>query len=648
MMGMGMGGMMMGMGGMMMGAYAGGFGGLGMAQGGMGGNMGGQFGLQGGDTSQLLLRLITQVVGKPEDWAPLQQNMGGQAAFGGAGAMGFGFGMMGMFGGMMMGIPPADPNEGYGNPNEAGSLGYYSPTRALIVKGTSRIHTRLGGGLLAPRPPAAAAGAVLFEPGKKPVQVAGDNDNDKSKDPKKKPTPTDVKPAVQTVKVDAKKAWQDALSQGRTEPGLVIATADYLVEQGKFEHAAEFLKANLRTATVVRPWVYDALSMSLKLSKGSVEDIERAELSAVDLMPSDAQGYLKASASMAENKRWDRAVAFCKQASLLSPNSPEPYASALTYAREAKDVEAMEWASMNLLKNDWPTQNDSLHGKAHDELKHLKDVLQKEKAGDAAILRLDAAKKSTERDLVIKLSWRGQADLDLEVKEPIGTVCSFQQRQTPGGGTLLGDNLIDANHEAYVAAEAFSGDYVITIKRIWGQPQGATAMIEVIAHQGTPQERIELRKAITCDFAKENPTCTVKLVDGRRTTVASVTPPPVVAPPDEKKAKLETGDQVLNKLRALADPDLTGAGSGVSGGFGDLPPIPAKLAPALQAARAPVAYQGKAASVVQNGVDMTFKPVITSDQRVVGVALNPVFQTMQQNVANAKPGVLNPAIPGGR
>jgi hypothetical protein len=643
-MAMGMGGMQMGM--MMgMGGFGGGFGGAGYAQGGAGGNLGGQFGLQGGDTSQLLIRLITQVVGKPEDWMPLQQMMGGQPGFPGAGAQGFGFGMMGMFGGMMMGIPPADPNEGYGNPNEAGALGYYSPTRALIVKATSRVHTRLGGGLLAPRPPAggAGAGALLIEPGKKPVQVAGAGDK---KDPKK-PTPAEVKkPTEPVVKVDAKKDWQDALAKGRYEPGLIIATADFLVAQGQFTHAAEFLKADLRTATVVRPWVYEALSLSLRLSKGSVEEIERAELSAIDVMPSDSQGYLKAGQAMADAKQWGRAVAFCKQASLLTPDSPEPYANALRYAREAKDVDAMDWASSNLLKNDWPTQNKQYHGKAQDELKHLKELLQKEKDTDPAKLaRLDSAKKNLQRDLVITLDWKGQADLDLEITEPIGTVCSFQQRQTPGGGTLLGDALLEPNRETYVASEAFSGDYQVKIKRMWGRPQGSSAILQVVEHQGTADERIIFRQAIVADFEKTSPTKTITLKVGRRTSVASVSPTPMLSAPDDRKEKIEGGDQVLNKLRALSDPDLMGTGGGVRGGFGDLPPITAKMPPGRAAAVPTGTYQGKAASVVDSGVEMTYKPVVSSDRQVVGMQLNPVFKTLGTRPAV---GVLNPAIPGGK
>jgi len=40
----------------------------------------------------------------------------------------------------------------------------------------------------------------------------------------------------------------------------------------------------------------------------------------------------------------------------------------------------------------------------------------------------------SQRDMVIHLTWQGDADLDLEVDEPIKSKCFFMQRQTPGGG----------------------------------------------------------------------------------------------------------------------------------------------------------------------------------------------------------------------
>src|SRR5262249_17737589 len=87
--------------------------------------------------------------------------------------------------------------------------------------------------------------------------------------------------------VGPKKDWQEALVRGVNEPGLIIATADFLVQNGKFDHAAEFLKANLRSSIVVKPWVYRSLAIALRESGGSAEEIERAEVSTADLEPLD-------------------------------------------------------------------------------------------------------------------------------------------------------------------------------------------------------------------------------------------------------------------------------------------------------------------------------------------------------------------------
>src|SRR5207248_1619347 len=84
-------------------------------------------------------------------------------------------------------------------------------------------------------------------------------------------------------------------AKGVNDPGLIIAFADFLVQNEHWDHAAELLKANLREGIVARPWVYEALAVALKESKGSQVDIERAQVSAVDLEPQDAQGYPRAA-----------------------------------------------------------------------------------------------------------------------------------------------------------------------------------------------------------------------------------------------------------------------------------------------------------------------------------------------------------------
>src|SRR5581483_4113847 len=88
------------------------------------------------------------------------------------------------------------------------------------------------------------------------------------------------------------------------------------------------------------------------------------------------------------------------------------------------------------------------------------------------------------------LRWQGQADLDLKITEPSSSVCSWLRRQTPGGGTLLGDTLEETNSEVYSAAEAYPGVYRIEVERAWGRPTGVRAQLIIVERQGTAEETI--------------------------------------------------------------------------------------------------------------------------------------------------------------
>jgi tetratricopeptide (TPR) repeat protein len=607
------------------------------------GNLGGQFGLQGGDQSRILIKLITQVIGTPNDWAPLGTFQRPETGTG-------------------IAVGKEEQDDPAGDPNTAGSLGYYPPSRALIVKGTSRIHTRLGGGLFGPRPvgppPGDNKGAQLDNIKKDflarrgdgkggdvfgKLSGAADKDQQVAKvDGDKGKSKAAGKPRREIPDLDARKIWQEALAKGVTDPGLIIAVADFLFEHGKFTHAAEFLKADLRQGIVARPWVYQALALALREGGGSTEDIERAELSAVDVEPQDAQGYLRASQAMAEFKRYDRAVAYCRQASLLEPNAPTPYAEALLYAEMARDSDAMEWAAGNLLSRDWPVDSADYHAKAQDKLKALTRLLAQEKRQAEAERLTDQVNRNRQRDLVIRASWSGEADIDLEVKEPIGTTCSFQQRQTPGGGILLGDNLTERNSETYAAAQAFPGTYEVTLRRIWGRPLGSKVTLEVIEHQGTPEET-HRRETIAFDRTHA---LTVILNDGRRHSVAQV-PPPSALQKKATIARAESPDRVFTKLRALADPDLTLAEPGMKGGAGSLGRPSgqdggAGLMPPGQPGQQ--IFQGNI-SRFGNGADLTAQATVSPDRRYVRLSLAPVFDTVTG--VQPSPFLNLPGLPGG-
>ncbi|MBI3410031.1 MAG: VWA domain-containing protein [Planctomycetes bacterium] len=645
------------------GAGAFGFGSIGGFQGVPGSFQGGSF--QGGFNGSLgalgasqavsLISTITKVVA-PGEWFvtqqpnPFQQNV--FFPFGGGVGAGGQFGNMGGMFGMMGGGPPPVPvsEGGPADIREANTIEFFPPALALIVRGTSRIHTSLTGGIIGGKQKR-VEGAWLdggrgldVIGGKGEIKVAGNGGGN---------NPKVLKNANQVVKIDPKakpkevldptKIWNEALAKEGVDPGVIVATADFLFEAGKFDHAAEFLKANLRKGIVVRPWVYEALAVALEASNGDKEEIRRARLSAVALDPKDAQGFLEAARTMAEHKQFDRALAFCRQAAQLEPNLAQPYTEALVYAGAdfGKDAKAMEWAVGRLVSQDWPTDNLTLHTKAHDLLKDLTRTLAKENRQTEADRLNQALTQLKQRDLMVNLTWETPAgetaDLELEVKEPAGSTCSSRQHQTPGGGTFLGTDLLHMTKASYIAAQAFVGDYEITVRRNWGQPLGNRARLEIIQNYGTAKEvkRLEIVRLDQKQSIK------VHLASGRRTELATVPPP---AQP-KQAAKEQTTTNPLVRLRELAHPDFSG-GAGPRGGAGTpnavIPNsvIPTGPSTGAKAKEAPT-YQSQMTSLNSSAMNMTAQVRLSGGN--ANLVLQPVFQTVGNG---SRPAVNLPLIPG--
>jgi hypothetical protein len=584
------------------------------------GNLGGQFGLQGGNQSQILITLIRQVVGRPKDWAIQFDPVTGEP------------------------LNPLDDNQAEGLNQENNQLGFYPPAQALAVKATSTIHNRASNLVIAPgamggmgalpvnnRDPLAA---VRRDP-KVRVGAGGDERPD-DKDPNNKRPP-----------LDPRTVWQDALTKGVDNPSLIIATADFLVLTKKFDHAAEFLKANLRQGIVVAPWVYQSLALALRLSGGSTEDIERAEVSTADMEPKDAQGYLQAAQALAQDEKYGLALAFCRQAALLEPGTPHAYSAALDYAELARDPAAMEWAAGNLLRQDWPVNNKKLQDRAVQKIETLVKLLDKDGRKAESERLLSAIAASRQRDLVIKLNWQGEADLDLKVVEPSGSTCWSLNRQTVGGGVLIGDSLADMTRETYLAASAFSGEYQIEIEKVWGHPLGGKAQLRIIRHQGTPDE---VEKLVTVEVkSRHSERIPLKLEDGRRTETAYV-PARESHEAPQPTATAQSPDKVLHQLRVLADPEVTGVSRGFSGSTSTAgqPSLPSQMA-ARKEEPSPndrTLYQTRVKPFVQNAMDVTAQAVLSADRRYVRLSVSPVFNTLT-GVQNT-PVVVNPTIPGAR
>lgn len=625
--------------------------------GGFQGGFNGSLGLMGASQAVTLIELVTRVV-DPGNWFYVQQAQPFNPSSIGGGAGGFGnpFGGGGLGGGAGFGAggpaqPPPTPQSqgGPGNIQDSNTIDFFPPALALIVRAPSRIHTSISGGVIGGKYTKAeivrleaerrnldvvAKGGVI-RPGAAAPAVANANKNKNNNNVLAQAKDLPKLDPAKVKEFDPTVIWEKEFAKGGIEPGLVIATADFLFEVGLPHHVVEFLKANLRHGVVVRPWVYEALATALEATNGDPDEIRRARLSAVALDPNDAQGFLQAARTMASGKQYDRALAFCRQAALLEPNLAQPYVEALAYAELAKDSKSMEWAAGKLVSQDWPVDNFVLHHQAKTRTAALAQTLKNETRGTEAERLQAALRRLTERDLVVTLTWETAAGetagVELEVKEPTGSVCSIRQKQTPGGGILSGGALNEPNRITYSAAQAFSGDYELTVRRVWGQTIGARARLEIVERLGTPQERRRL-EIVRLD---QKGTVKLSLSAGRRVELASV---PAADLQKRRDAKEEVRTPTaLEKLRGLAFPDFSGSsgprGSGGAAGGAT------RTSVAAMAAAAP--DTNRQSALRGSAVQMTGQ-VRMSETNGLEAVIRPHFQTF----GPARSSLKLPGIPG--
>lgn len=652
------------------------------------GNLGGQFGLQGGDQSKLLTNLIVETVAKGE-WSN---------------------------------VPPPRPLPGMDQEDltivptkQLNSLGYYPPARALIVRGTSRYHPSStvkltkkgdGGQAAGPMNPQAPGGPVVIGPDSpdpvkpKPNNAAASNP---AKDPNAgavaiatepgaKPTMVDPNedPEVLRKKLsaDPKRMWSEAIDWTITDPGVIVACAEFLIVNKEYAAAAEVLKGGMRKGLTTDSWAHEALAIALQESQGAPIEVERAALSAIDLDPNDSKAYIKAAKAEAELKNFDQAIAFCKRAAEFEPDQPLAYANTLVYAERASDVktDAVVWAADNLLKRDWNVLDVNYHKQVNERLPKL--ISKFEAAGQKTDTIRRTLAEQTQRDLVIELVWQGPADLDLIVQEPSGSICSATHKRTTGGGVLKGD-LIDqldgGRSEAYTAAMAFSGTYKVSVKKVMGRSVGDTAMVKVTRFKGTRKESFdlipidlkvsfklsdqviaalknenvtesvlaklnplknkefsrvefeaEIKKLLNTDEAKqflsvllshpENKSVEVKLEGGSRTELATI--------PEESEYRLSTtGAPVTNGI------------SGFGGGFGTAGSLMSSEVSTATPQGLPVvnvASETRLPGIGSSAADLRVSVKVNPDRQTLSLDVNPVFGT-GKNVTMPKV----PLLPGG-
>ena len=292
------------------------------------------------------------------------------------------------------------------------------------------------------------------------------------------------------VDADLTAAWYDYFTTyDDASDSQVRETVRQLMKARNFSATIAMIQGALATGHA-QPWMYEALGLAMIASGSNKVEIERALMSAVDFAES-SEDLMYAAQYMARNGLEKRALSIFRQVSAAEPLRPEPLQYGLQLASLVNDIDGQQWASLGVLRQAWPNEKRELPNQANRVAQAVLEQLKRENRSKEAGDFEARLAQSLVRDVLVKVTWTGDADVDVLVEEPSGTVCSFRNPRTTAGGVILGDSASrgiaskDGYSEVYVCPEAFSGTYKMQLRRVWGKLTAGKVTIDVYTHYGT-------------------------------------------------------------------------------------------------------------------------------------------------------------------
>lgn len=315
--------------------------------------------------------------------------------------------------------------------------------------------------------------------------------------------------------------WHDFFSKRKPGPSEVRKIVLRLHNAKKHEHVIAAVGAAL-VNDQSQPWMYEVLALSMEIAGRPKEEVERAVYSAVDLTGVSFRNVMMSAAYLTRFNRPEAALHMYEQASRVAKTRPEPYIMGLKLARKLNDYDAVRWAMPGVLMYAWTDGYKLLHKQAEDAALVAEQELRKSGREEEAKAMRQALEKAKQRDLRLRLSWSGVGDLDLLVEEPPGSVCSFSNPQTIGGGSLVHDGYGPQQEncfEQYVCAFGMPGTYRVRIRHAYGEIVGKRAKLTIVRYQGTEHET---KRELTVQLGEEDQIVRLSLERGRREDLARV------------------------------------------------------------------------------------------------------------------------------
>jgi hypothetical protein len=313
-----------------------------------------------------------------------------------------------------------------------------------------------------------------------------------------------------------------------------------------------------------------------------------------------------------------RALQLCQQVIKLQPLRREAYALGLRSAQRSEDLAGIQWATVGILSQAWPKNEAPIQTAAtHAAQAALAQLEQQGRTQELETYRQQLNEAGV-RDCLVQVSWTGNADVDIEVEEPTGTICSTAAPRTSAGGVSLGDAYATEDHESpvlsetYVCPQGFAGTYRVRIHRVWGDVAAGKVTVDVYRHQGGDHAQHERRQL---DLTDKDAMVVFELDSGRR------------AEPLENSqlaGALQRQQQIsrsvlAQQLDSLADPRILPAQSEAM--------RRRQLLGALGLGGGAVGFQ-PIIQVLPEGTMMGITGVVSADRRYVRISVAPVFSTI--------------------
>lgn len=331
--------------------------------------------------------------------------------------------------------------------------------------------------------------------------------------------------------VSTSQYWMSYYRTHDEDPKDLREKATFLNFYKKSEDVEAALKAYLTFhKKLVEPWMYEALALAIKMNHGSEHDFKIALGYAADLAEQsrNPNHLISVADLMLVHGEYDRVGKLLDLAAEKVPHRSEPLLMMMKLAQKTHDPKRMALAIDGMLALGWPGFDEQYRREARTEAESLAKSLREEKRDEEADALMARLAESESRDVFVRLTWLGDAGLSLAVEEPLGATARDVMPRTVFGGAIVKGGYGAHPESIYVCPRGFEGKYTVRIETIYNNPEkpALEATLEIITHEGTPQEQKETR---TIRLGKSPEPVVVALKGGRRTKVMPFLSPQAVA-----------------------------------------------------------------------------------------------------------------------